>query len=73
MLIMNQEGMRNLLSPASSSLGADASVACRPPFGRHAAADNRLEAARAGVELLAAASRPCSPDWELSGARHQSR
>jgi lipid-binding SYLF domain-containing protein len=65
MLIMNQEGMRNLLS-SQFKLGADASVAAGP-VGRHAAADtdwklkaqvlsySRARGAFAGLELSGAA------------------
>src|SRR6266480_4714979 len=61
MLIMNQDGMRNLLS-SKFKLGADASVAAGP-VGRHAAADtdwklraqvlsySRARGAFAGLEL----------------------
>ena len=64
MLIMNQEGMRNLLS-SKFKLGADASVAAGP-VGRHAAADtdwklkaqvlsySRARGAFAGLELAGA-------------------
>jgi SH3 domain-containing YSC84-like protein 1 len=65
MLIMNKEGMRNLLS-SKFKLGADASVAAGP-VGRHAAADtdwklraqvlsySRARGAFAGLELNGAA------------------
>jgi lipid-binding SYLF domain-containing protein len=65
MLIMNQDGMRNLLS-SKFKLGADASVAAGP-VGRHAAADtdwklraqvlsySRARGAFAGLELSGAA------------------
>jgi SH3 domain-containing YSC84-like protein 1 len=65
MLVMNQEGMRNLLS-SKFKLGADASVAAGP-VGRHAAADtdwklraqvlsySRARGAFAGLELTGAA------------------
>jgi lipid-binding SYLF domain-containing protein len=64
MLIMNKEGMRNLLS-SKFKLGADASVAAGP-VGRHAAADtdwkmraqvlsySRARGAFAGLELAGA-------------------
>jgi SH3 domain-containing YSC84-like protein 1 len=64
MLVMNQEGMRNLLS-SKFKLGADASVAAGP-VGRHAAADtdwklkaqvlsySRARGAFAGLELAGA-------------------
>jgi lipid-binding SYLF domain-containing protein len=64
MLIMNQDGMRNLLS-SKFKLGADASVAAGP-VGRHAAADtdwkmraqvlsySRARGAFAGLELTGA-------------------
>src|SRR5256884_4259501 len=65
MLIMNQDGMRNLLT-SKFKLGADASVAAGP-VGRHAAADtdwklraqvlsySRARGAFAGLELSGAA------------------
>ncbi len=65
MLIMNQDGMKNLLS-SKFKLGADASVAAGP-VGRHAAADtdwklraqvlsySRARGAFAGLELSGAA------------------
>jgi len=65
MLVMNQEGMRNLLN-SKFKLGADASVAAGP-VGRHAAADtdwklkaqvlsySRARGAFAGLELSGAA------------------
>ncbi|MFI5106499.1 MAG: lipid-binding SYLF domain-containing protein, partial [Terriglobales bacterium] len=65
MLIMNQEGMKNLLS-SQFKLGADASVAAGP-VGRHAAADtdwklkaqvlsySRSRGVFAGLELTGAA------------------
>ncbi|HZQ70481.1 MAG TPA: lipid-binding SYLF domain-containing protein [Terriglobales bacterium] len=65
MLVMNQEGMRNLLN-SKFKLGADASVAAGP-VGRHAAADtdwklkaqvlsySRARGAFAGLELNGAA------------------
>ena len=65
MLVMNQDGMRNLLS-SKFKLGADASVAAGP-VGRHAAADtdwklraqiltySRARGAFAGLELSGAA------------------
>ena len=65
MLVMNKEGMRNLLS-SKFKLGADASVAAGP-VGRHAAADtdwklraqvlsySRARGAFAGLELNGAA------------------
>src|SRR5438094_2400973 len=65
MLIMNQDGMKNLLS-SQFKLGADASVAAGP-VGRHAAADtdwklraqvlsySRARGAFAGLELSGAA------------------
>src|SRR5437667_2061248 len=65
MLIMNQDGMRNLLS-SKFKLGADASVAAGP-VGRHASADtdwklqaqvlsySRARGAFAGLELSGAA------------------
>jgi len=65
MLIMNQDGMRNLLS-SEFELGADASVAAGP-VGRHASADtdwklqaqvlsySRARGAFAGLELSGAA------------------
>ena len=65
MLIMNQDGMRNLLA-SKFKLGADASVAAGP-VGRHAAADtdwklraqvlsySRARGAFAGLELSGAA------------------
>ncbi len=67
MLVMNQEGMRNLLS-SKFKLGADASVAAGP-VGRHAAADtdwklkaqvlsySRARGLFAGLELNGAAIR----------------
>src|SRR5689334_10242838 len=67
MLIMNQEGMNNMLS-SKFKLGADASVAAGP-VGRHAAADtdwkmraqvlsySRARGVFAGLELSGAAVR----------------
>ena len=64
MLIMNQEGMRNLLS-SKFKLGADASVAAGP-VGRHAAADTDWKM-RAQV-LSYSRARGAFAGLELSGA-----
>ncbi len=50
MLIMNKEGMNNLLS-SRFKLGADASAAAGP-VGRHASAEHRLEDEGAGPDLF---------------------
>ncbi len=50
MLIMNDDGMKNLLS-SEFKLGADASVAAGP-VGRHAAADTDWKIEGAGSELF---------------------
>jgi len=64
MLIMNQEGMRNLLS-SKFKLGADASVAAGP-VGRHAAADTDWKL-RAQV-LSYSRARGLFAGLELNGA-----
>jgi lipid-binding SYLF domain-containing protein len=64
MLIMNQEGMRNLLS-SQFKLGADASVAAGP-VGRHAAADTDWKL-KAQV-LSYSRSRGVFAGLELNGA-----
>jgi lipid-binding SYLF domain-containing protein len=64
MLIMNEEGMKNLLS-SKFKLGADASVAAGP-VGRHAAADTDWKL-RAQV-LSYSRSRGAFAGLELSGA-----
>src|SRR5215469_14243781 len=64
MLIMNQEGMRNLLS-SKFKLGADASVAAGP-VGRHAAADTDWKM-RAQV-LSYSRARGVFAGLELNGA-----
>ena len=64
MLIMNQEGVRNLLS-SKFKLGADASVAAGP-VGRHAAADTDWKM-RAQV-LSYSRARGAFAGLELSGA-----
>jgi lipid-binding SYLF domain-containing protein len=64
MLIMNQEGMRNLLA-SKFKLGADASVAAGP-VGRHAAADTDWKL-RAQV-LSYSRARGLFAGLELSGA-----
>ena len=64
MLIMNQDGMKNLLS-SKFKLGADASVAAGP-VGRHAAADTDWKM-RAQV-LSYSRARGVFAGLELSGA-----
>ena len=65
MLIMNDNGMKNLLS-SEFKLGADASVAAGP-VGRHAAADTDWKMRAAGVELFAGPRRFCRAGIERRG------
>ena len=59
MLIMNDNGMKNLLS-SEFKLGADASVAAGP-VGRHAAADTDWKLKAQVLSYSRAVD--CSPDW----------